>query len=76
MIPSIETRRRLREHDRRWHVKAILRILATVFAFFGMIMFATSIQITNNYFPTPKGDWLDGLPLASVGFFLLHCFAS
>ena len=65
-IPSIETRRRLAEHDRRWHVKAVLRVIATVFAFFGMIMFAVAIDITNKYFPSPKGDWLDGLPLASV----------
>jgi len=63
---SIETRRRLSE--RRWHVKAVLRILATLFAFLGMIMFAVSINITDTYFPSPSGDWLDGLPLASVSF--------
>ena len=65
-IPSLETRRQLAEHDRRWHVKAVLRVLATVLAFFGMIMFAVAINITDRYFPMPKGDWLDGLPLACV----------
>lgn len=61
-----ETRRTLNEHDSKWHIKAILRLVATFFAFIAMILFAVSISISLKYFDLINGDWTDGLPLAPV----------
>ena len=63
-----ETRRRLAENDPRWSVKVILRIVTTVLAFLGMVLFAAAVSKTNMNFINlaGDGDWTDGLALAPV----------
>ena len=61
---SPETRRTLREHDRRWPIKLGMRVVATFFAFIAMILFA---DVTNRSKLNYGGnDWVDGMPLAPV----------
>ena len=63
---SVETRRQLNDHDRRWPIKLGLRALAIPFAFIAMILFAVSTSLTRlNY---GGNDWTDGLPLAPVSW--------
>lgn len=63
-----ETRRRLYENDAKWPVKLILRAIATIFAFLGMILFAVATSLTNQNFINLSGggDWTDGMTLAPV----------
>ncbi|MCJ1253522.1 hypothetical protein MMC24_001334 [Lignoscripta atroalba] len=67
-----DTRRRLSERDPQWQVKAILRVVCTVFALWAMILFAISCSYTNQHFINSdgNGDWPDGLALAPVSVFL------
>ena len=65
---TIETRRRAYEEDPKWPAKAVLRVLAIVFALIAMPLFAVSIADTNSSYinTSGPGDWTDGLALAPV----------
>ena len=65
---TVETRRRAYEEDPKWPAKAVLRILATVFALIAMPLFAAAISYTDGSYinTTGPGDWTDGLALAPV----------
>ena len=54
--------------DSRWAFKALLRLIATVFGFIAMSLFAAAIAYTNENFINTQGngDWSDGLCLAPV----------
>lgn len=63
-----ETRRCLHEQDHRWYVKFILRAVAILFALVSMILFAVTVSLSKaNY---GGNDWVDGLPLAPVCFYI------
>ena len=65
-IFSAETRRRLQEHDPKWHVKAILQLICTILAFNALILFADATAITNKYYVTAYNNWSDWMPLFPV----------
>lgn len=71
-ILSAETRRRLAENDRRWHIKYSLRIVALITSFIAIILIAAAVSLwdANFYYEDSvnSGDWSDGLALAPVRF--------
>ncbi|KAL8952667.1 MAG: hypothetical protein Q9222_001435 [Ikaeria aurantiellina] len=68
----VETRRRLQEHDPRWHIKAIIQAVTTFFAFIALILFADATALTNEYFDSAYGDWSDWMPLFPVLISLIY----
>ncbi|KAL8898178.1 MAG: hypothetical protein Q9192_002206 [Flavoplaca navasiana] len=71
-IFSAETRRRLQEHDPKWHVKAILQLICTILAFNALILFADATAITNKYYVTAYNNWSDWMPLFPVLISLIY----
>ena len=73
---TIETRRRLSENDRRWHVKLAFRLAATVLSLIAFSLFAAAIPTWNaNFFHVAgpsKGDWQDGMPIAAVSHYYVQ----
>lgn len=65
---TVETRRRLKEEDSKWTIKAIVRVLAVVFAAIALVLFSVAVSITNENFVNTggNGDWSDGLAIAPV----------
>ncbi|KAL8715825.1 MAG: hypothetical protein Q9220_000492 [cf. Caloplaca sp. 1 TL-2023] len=68
----VETRRQLREHNPKWHVKAIIQGVCTFFAFIALILFADATALTNEYFNSAYGDWSDWMPLFPVLISLIY----
>ncbi|KAL8681957.1 MAG: hypothetical protein Q9224_000964 [Gallowayella concinna] len=65
-ISSAETRRRLQEHDTKWHVKAILQAICTFLAFIALILFAHVTVLHNDPFDRFGVHWPDWLPLFPI----------
>ena len=73
---SSTTRQRLAEGDKRWHVKLLLRTIATIFSLIAASLFAAAIpQWDANFFHVSgpsEGDWQDGMPIAAVSLLPIH----
>lgn len=55
---NAECRRRLREDDRSWHIKAILRALAGFSALLALVLFAHALYLTSQFINRQGILWL------------------
>ncbi|KAL8943833.1 MAG: hypothetical protein Q9216_000826 [Gyalolechia sp. 2 TL-2023] len=67
-----ETRRRLREENPRWYIKATLQAVCAFLAFPALVLFAHATALTNRHFSSPHGDWTDWMPLFPVLISLIY----